>query len=84
MKELTASLKERLPEVLLVNLDALAERHESLAGLLPTGRCRILGYYSHVDTKSAQEASRSGFDLVIPRRSFVIKVNEIFAQVAST
>ncbi len=81
---LREGLKGVLPKLLLVNLDALDERHESLKELVSPGSCRLLGYYSHVDAESAEEALRSGFELVIPRRAFAVKLNEIFAKVSSS
>jgi hypothetical protein len=82
MNELHERLKEGLPKLLLVNLDALDERDELLAGLVSPGSCRLLGYYSHVQTESAEKALKRGFESVIPRRAFVVKLSEIFAQVA--
>jgi hypothetical protein len=83
MNDLRERLKNGLPKLLLVNIDALEERHESLAGLSPTGSCRLLGYYSHVQAESAEKALKCGFEIVIPRRAFAIKLGEIFAQVSS-
>jgi len=82
MNELRERLKERSPKLLLVNLDALDEREESLAELVSLGSCRLLGYYSHVQTESAEKALTRGFESVIPRRAFAVKLSEIFAQVA--
>jgi hypothetical protein len=82
MNELRERLKEGLPKLLLVNLDALEERHESLAGLVSPGSCRLLGYYSHVHADSADKALRSGFESVIPRRAFAVKLTEVFSEVA--
>jgi len=82
MNELHERLKEGLPKLLLVNLDALDERDELLAGLVSPGSCRLVGYYSHVQTESAEKALKRGFESVIPRRAFVVKLSEIFAQVA--
>ena len=84
MNELRERLKERSPKLLLVNLDSLEERHESLAGLVVTGSCRLVGYYSHVQADSAEKALRSGFETVIPRRALTVKLSEIFAEVSSS
>jgi hypothetical protein len=81
MNELRERLKEGLPKLLLVNLDALEERRESLAWLVSPRSCRLLGYYSHVHTDSSDKALKSGFESVIPRRTFAVKLSEIFAQV---
>ena len=82
MNELRERLSERSPKLLLVNLDALDERDESLAELFSPGSCRLLGYYSHVQAESAEKALKRGFESVIPRRAFVVKLGEIFAQLA--
>lgn len=81
---LRESLKGILPKLLLVNLDALDERHESSKELVSPGSCRLIGYYSHVETESAEEALKSGFELVVPRRAFTVKLNEIFAKANSS
>lgn len=43
----------------------------------------MVGYYSHVDVKSAEEALRAGFEVVFPRRAFPAKLNEILAKLGS-
>jgi hypothetical protein len=83
VNELRERLKEALPKLLLVNLDALEEQDESLAGLVSQGSCRLIGYYSHVQTESAERALKRGFEIVIPRRKFAVKLGEIFAQASS-
>ena len=81
MNELRERLKEGLPKLLLVNLDELEERDEPLAGLFSPGSCRLLGYCFHVQPESAEKALKRGFESVIPRRAFVVKLGELFAQV---
>lgn len=83
LNALEAALRGGLPKLLLVNLDVLEERHESLTGLVAPGGCRLVGYYSHVDAKSAEQALRTGFDVVIPRRAIAVKLNEIFSELGS-
>jgi hypothetical protein len=82
MVELHRILKQSSPEVMLVNLDALKERHESFTELASSGGSRVVGYYSHVDAKCAEEAVAAGFEL-IPRRTFAVKVYDILAGVRS-
>jgi len=83
LNALEVALKGGLPKLLIVNLDVLEERGESLAGLVSPGGCRLVGYYSHVDAKSAGGALRAGFEVVVPRRAFAVKLNEIFAELGS-
>jgi hypothetical protein len=77
------ALNGSVPKLLLVNLDALGDGKSILTGLVPRS-CRLVGYYSHVDSKLAADASASGFEVVVPRRALMDKVNEIFANIASS
>ena len=81
--QLQQALEESVPKGLLVNLDVLPGVDRSLAGLLQ-GRCKLIGYYSHVDSKIASQALTSGFEMIIPRRTFVDKLNEILADISSS
>ena len=81
--ELQRALQKSVPKALLVNLDALAGLDQSLAGPLRC-RCKLIGYYSHADSKIASQALASGFGMVIPRRKFMGKLNEIFADISSS
>jgi len=79
--ELQRSVKESAPRMLLVDLDAMP------AGVplseLVHGRCRVVGYYSHADSKLATRALASGFQMVIPRRSFMGHLNKLLADIGS-
>ena len=81
--QLQQALEESVPKVLLLDLDALPAVDRSLAGPLQ-GRCKLIGYYSHADFKIASQALASGFEMIIPRRTFVQKLNEIFADISSS
>ena len=80
MKDVLQVLGQSLPDILLVNLDALRERNESLNELAKQ-KCRMVGYYSHMEEDSAKEATRAGFEVVVPRRSFAVKLHDILATV---
>ena len=80
--ELQRAVWASVPEALLVNLDAFASTGWSLVESV-RGRCRLIGYYSHVDSKLAAEALVRGFDEVVPRRTFVDKLSEILADLSS-
>jgi DNA-binding response OmpR family regulator len=82
MKEVLQILDQNLPDILLVNLDTTRERNESLNELEAKGKCRMIGYYSHMEEDSAREATRAGFE-VVPRRSFAVKLHDILATVTS-
>jgi hypothetical protein len=83
LNELKQMLNESVPRMLLVNLDAVGVRPKSLVGLVQ-GACRLVGYYSHVDSKLAKEALADGFEMVIPRRAFGDRLGEIFAATGSS
>jgi hypothetical protein len=83
LNELKQGLSESVPRMLLVNLDALGVRPKSLVGLV-RGGCRLIGYYSHVDSKLAKEALADGFEMVIPRRALADRLGEIFAATGSS
>ena len=80
LDELQLQLKELLPQALIVNLDVLKS-----ADKLPTqslrGSCRLIGYYSHVDSDLAKEALDNGFEIVVPRRGFMETLNNILAEI---
>ena len=80
-EELRRAVQESVPKVLLVDLDALPGS-VSLSELVD-GRCKVVGYYSHADSKLAARASANGFEMVIPRRSFMEQLNKVLAEIAS-
>ena len=83
VNELEQALMESAPWILLVNLDASRGGGKDWAALIQ-GRCRVIGYYSHLDSSLAEEALADGFDMVIPRRALVRRLGEIFADIGSS
>ena len=83
MTALTFALKGSTPEVLIVNLDALGEDGKTLVGSVHA-KCRLVGYYSHADSKLAADALASGFSVAVPRRAFADTLKEIIADVRSS
>ena len=81
--ELNLVVKESVPKVMLVNLDAVKERGESCAELVRVAKSKIIGYYSHLDSKFAEEALAAGFEFVIPRRAFAVEVHDILSTAGS-
>jgi DNA-binding NtrC family response regulator len=81
--ELEAVLKESVPRMLLVNLDAPGVDSRLLVRLVH-GASRLIGYYSHVNSKVATEAVSNGFEAVVPRRVFATRLGEIFANIRSS
>lgn len=74
-----AQARERLKDVEVLVVDLTGERPEGLAlvrGLRkpdaasnarPATPLRTLGFYSHVDRATREQAQQAGFDLVVPR-----------------
>jgi hypothetical protein len=83
VNELQQALKESAPRILLVNLDALGGGGNALTGLVH-GTSRLIGYYSHANSKLAKEALVDGFDMVIPRRAFADRLGEVFGDAGSS
>jgi len=83
VEELQSVMRESVPKAVFVNLDALPSAGPSSVGLV-RGGCVVIGYYSHVDSGLAARALASGFERVMPRRIFVGKLNEIFAELNSS
>ena len=41
------------------------------------GKCRVIGYLSHVQTELRQQALEAGYDAVYPRSAFSSKLPDI-------
>ena len=78
--DLVETLKEKMPSVVIVNLDAVGVL-VALSGVNRKPGGRFVGYYSHVNSRVAEEAKKLGFETVLPRSAFVSKLNEILAMV---
>jgi hypothetical protein len=81
--ELQCALHESAPDVLFVDLDALKSVGVSSSGSA-SARCRRVGYYSHVDSKLAARALAEGFEMVIPRRTFMDQMNKMLVELESS
>jgi len=81
--ELQRVLADCIPNVLIVNLDDLGINVTSIRKLVKDS-CRLMGYYSHVNSKLAAQALASGFEAAIPRRTFVDRLADIFADIGSS
>ena len=83
LDELQLQLKESLPQALIVNLDVLKDLKQ-LPIMSLRGSCRLIGYYSHMDSDLAKDALRSGFEIVVPRRGFMDKLSIVLAEIGSS
>lgn len=81
--ELGRFIQQIVPKALLADLDALGGSGLSSVASV-RGRCRLIGYYSHVDSELGAQARANGFDQVMPRRAFVEKLNAILADLNSS
>jgi len=78
MEELETALRSFLPVALFANLDAVPNLESSSFRSIQR-ECRMFGYYSHVNSHVALEALAAGFDEVMPRRTFMLKLSELLA-----
>ncbi len=83
LQDLRAALSVEAPEVLVVNLDALAAELETLGKLTDKKSFKIVGYYSHVNAKLAEEARKFGADLVLPRSAFANRIQDVLSGLMS-
>ena len=83
LEELQLQLKESFPQALIANLDVL-KNLEKLPIMSLRGSCRLIGYYSHMDSDLAKDALDSGFEMVVPRRGFMDKLSNILAGTGSS
>jgi hypothetical protein len=82
-EELQRMITTSIPKILLVNLDVLLP--EAIPFLSSAkGSCRLIGYYSHVNSKLATAALANGFEVAIPRRTFTERLVDIFADIGSS
>jgi len=84
LDELLRELKERSPQMVFVNLDAAQGELAVLEEFTRKRTCKIVGYYSHVNTRLAGEAKRIGIDSVVSRGAFTTKLEETLAAARSS
>lgn len=83
IQDLQASLSREAPKALLLDLDSLAGDLQILEELTKKKSCKMVGYYSHVNTTLADEARTLGVGLVLPRGAFVTKIRSILSDLTS-
>jgi len=81
LDELERAVQESAAKALIVNLDVFPNVSSLFLDSV-RGRCRLLGYYSHVDSKLAAHALAIGFEEVMPRRTFVDKLKGLLTDLA--
>jgi hypothetical protein len=83
IQDLRASLSEEAPKALVLDLDSLATDMQILQELTQKKSYKMVGYYSHVNPELADEAKKSGIELVLPRGAFVTKMRSILSYLTS-
>jgi ActR/RegA family two-component response regulator len=77
LDEFLQEAKQSTPQVALVNLDAAGGKFADLESLARSLSCRVVGYYSHVNSSVAEEAQRIGVSAVFTRGAFVNKLEAL-------
>lgn len=80
--ELLRELTESVPRFLAIDLDALEGKLASLGDAIRGKSCVSVGYYSHVNTRLAEDAKRFGIDMIMTRSAFVNRIGEILVRVS--
>ncbi len=83
LEALLRDLEKAPPRIVFLNLDAAEGKFAALEAVTQQGSSKIVGYYSHVNTKLAEQARRIGVSVVISRGAFVIRLPEILKQFSS-
>jgi len=58
-------------------------RFAALEGLARSRSCKVVGYYSHVNSSLAEEAQRTGISAVFPRGAFAHKLEAMLREFSS-
>jgi hypothetical protein len=78
---LLQDLTKDTPKLLILNLDALEGKLATLRDVLSGKQCVSVGYYSHTNTRLAEEANHAGIGVIMSRAAFVNRIQEILARV---
>ncbi len=76
-------LKEATPRIVILNLDAAQGKLGALEGLLKDMSFQTVGYYSHVNTRLAEEARRIGIGIILSRGVFAARLGQILEELRS-
>ena len=80
---LTSSVEDMLAaaeEARLVIVDLHADRLDPAQLVAHLGGKPLLGFYSHVDADTRAQATRAGFDLVVPRSRMAREMPDLVAR----
>jgi len=80
LEEFLEEIRQTTPRVVFVNLDAVEAKLATLESVAKTASCKVVGYYSHVNSALAEEARRLGISIVLSRRAFTHELEGILKQ----
>lgn len=80
LEEFLEETRQTTPRVALVNLDATEGKLATLEGVAKKASCKVVGYYSHMNSGLADEARRIGISIVLSRRAFTHELEGILKQ----
>jgi DNA-binding NarL/FixJ family response regulator len=80
LEEFLEETRQTTPRVVLVNLDATDGKLATLEGVAKNASCKVVGYYSHVNTGLAEEARRIGISIVLSRGAFTHELEGILKE----
>lgn len=80
LHEFLEEIKQATPRIVFVNLDATEGRLALLEGVAKIEACKVVGYYSHVNSVLAEEARRIGISLVLSRGAFTHELEGILKE----
>jgi DNA-binding NtrC family response regulator len=78
--KLLEELNRGMPNLLLLNLDALEDKLDLLRDILSRESCVSVGYYTHTNAPLAEEAKRAGIGIILPRGAFMSRIQGILAK----
>ncbi len=82
-QEMVQQLKEVRPRIVILNLDAAQGKLEALEEVVKGGSFKTVGYYSHVNTRLAEEAQRIGIGIILSRGVFAARLSQILEEFSS-
>lgn len=80
LHEMVEQLRRMTPQTVILNLDAAEGKLDGLEPLVKNGPFKTIGYYSHVNTRLAEDAKRIGIGIVLSRGAFTARLGQILRE----
>ena len=80
LQEFLEETRKSTPRVVLVNLDATEGKLALLEEVAKKAACKVVGYYSHVNSGLAEVARSIGIGLVLSRGAFTHELEGILKE----